>query len=1640
MADDSVAESIRDIQCQRLSTYQNNDKRITQDAKYEESDRAEYTDRFIYELLQNAVDEMEGRSQRRVRFELSDGELLTANTGRPFDISDLEALSLITDTTKGGDEDSEGTIGHKGRGFTSVLSITNNPQVHSSTGLDAECDSQRTARFLRNKLSDDGKSWQGRVPTMAVPFETTRPSSVDNLINSGHETVFRLPLRDGIESEQIETALREKLQPETLACLPEIKQVVVETDRENWKYEINRKMWNGAADARIVTVQQSNKTDSSPTTNEQNYVFFDRTELEPPEELVGISDRLLADIGQLSASIGFPIEQTADGLGLAPMMDEYGRLRQPPIHVFLPTEDRSPIPALLNGLFHVSNARRRLSIPEIARENDSESVNTFLFKELATLVGTEVKTFVDETDTSIATLLRCLDITISEQSDEDDGVGRALREEFVDRLRNELGQIEIIPRLEKTATGEVLDDRNWIPPAQVVVPHTNERGTGTGTGSEGSDLGPLVALLYGPDEVDHSAVDGSGWFPRQSLLTPELTNILEAMGATALEPKHTPQLLDQIPDSRGILQHTKNDNRLTVDPILHAVGLTWLGLTGTKEKKLFKSACRESRVIPAGSQRTADDGRNYYRHIAEQGDLDLFLPPTRSVPSERLNNVALFPYELYYLPENLSKSKRARRQYLEGSFGTLLESVLNHNAFGFNEVYNRAIAPSLPGPNSAVTDELIPDDDATIVSLLLDLSKGGTPAVYDEETPLPYEHRSTTRYFNLCLLPLPNKRGEDWAHAHEVYFGEEWQPDIPSEDRIEDLFDAASIDRVPLLAPPDVFGIDADDEDALEEAKDFFRWLGVTGHVRVTPFFNPRARHRYGATRQLDAVPGSVVDTTSDTTRWQGIATLEDEVWQEYRTTIEARLEERARGTESFYIWQINRLEYLNELTTAAKSDEEVARQLLSHINRWWERLERFADASLALWTNKTFSARQDCLYKNEELESILPNLWLWELRHASWLPTEHGIRPPNESWLLSDSDAATLFSLTAEDDTRSLLPLVTDKEVREVLAHRDGLTRRLGIRQALERSSFNPADARAVTEALASLFDNNKKDAIRDRTQELRSTYARLGETFPGLTQSGEIAEKGWHPSETGLGEVELLCRQGDTYRFVSATQAYFVRDSAAAERYRNLDVPLFILHRDEAARFGAYFDMNDLEASIETSTTLGETRREETKKLVDEFLEDVAPAILCRLQATRESEQMRQQDIRRLQGFLQDLRLVDSLTIEHTLRTNDENFVRHNRDVYVKRTEGMSPDSIYVATDVTDVTEDEPIEALARALSLHLEFPDWEPLYVLLQRGPEPDPLIKHLRTTGAPYRPEVLEGNRRVLTGDQDIDGEPELEIGTIERSDDWDEKEDLDTPDDECVPAARQPQQNGGSQTQTRDQNKSLVPDPEQLEKVGPREKFDPEIMDGSSGGGGGSYDSGSGSSSSIVTADYIDRVDKFGMAATIQAERDRIADECENPEEYIHDIHTSDLYREAKDHKIAGAALERLEEETRITEPYPGFDIIVVSRDEKAMPERCIELKSSSKNIQRPSITWNEWKSAEDSWLRQRYYLYVARELQTGKSSESTLLQIQNPFERLQSRKRTRRTEEREVQVRLDRVNTESDQIMKQPIYWEEETD
>lgn len=77
------------------------------------------TERFVFELLQNADDQPEDSKLVNVKLKTLDENLLFLHTGKPFSEDDVESISSIGDSTK--KKDTEKT-GYKGIGFKSVFS------------------------------------------------------------------------------------------------------------------------------------------------------------------------------------------------------------------------------------------------------------------------------------------------------------------------------------------------------------------------------------------------------------------------------------------------------------------------------------------------------------------------------------------------------------------------------------------------------------------------------------------------------------------------------------------------------------------------------------------------------------------------------------------------------------------------------------------------------------------------------------------------------------------------------------------------------------------------------------------------------------------------------------------------------------------------------------------------------------------------------------------------------------------------------------------------------------------------------------------------------------------------------------------------------------------------------------------------------------------------------------------------------------------------------------------------------------------------------------------------------------------------------------------------------------------------------
>lgn len=86
------------------------------------------TERFVFELLQNADDQPKNGAMVKVKLKTLEENLLFLHTGKPFSEDDVESISSIGDSTK--KKDTEKT-GYKGIGFKSVFSDADTVYIDS---------------------------------------------------------------------------------------------------------------------------------------------------------------------------------------------------------------------------------------------------------------------------------------------------------------------------------------------------------------------------------------------------------------------------------------------------------------------------------------------------------------------------------------------------------------------------------------------------------------------------------------------------------------------------------------------------------------------------------------------------------------------------------------------------------------------------------------------------------------------------------------------------------------------------------------------------------------------------------------------------------------------------------------------------------------------------------------------------------------------------------------------------------------------------------------------------------------------------------------------------------------------------------------------------------------------------------------------------------------------------------------------------------------------------------------------------------------------------------------------------------------------------------------------------------------------
>ncbi|WP_416072145.1 DEAD/DEAH box helicase [Streptomyces sp. ME18-1-4] len=171
-----------------IPEHANGERRITQGG---------YGDRQLFELVQNAADEIAAEPGGSAHVVLTDTHLYCANEGTPVTPEGAETILRMSMSRKRG-----GQIGRFGVGVKSVLVVTDAPQFFSRTGSfgfdrDWAYTQIRSVPEVRARL---GEEFEAPVLRMARPLDEAAERATDPVLDellNWATTVVRLPLLDG---------------------------------------------------------------------------------------------------------------------------------------------------------------------------------------------------------------------------------------------------------------------------------------------------------------------------------------------------------------------------------------------------------------------------------------------------------------------------------------------------------------------------------------------------------------------------------------------------------------------------------------------------------------------------------------------------------------------------------------------------------------------------------------------------------------------------------------------------------------------------------------------------------------------------------------------------------------------------------------------------------------------------------------------------------------------------------------------------------------------------------------------------------------------------------------------------------------------------------------------------------------------------------------------------------------------------------------------------------------------------------------------------------------------------------------------------------------------------------------------------
>jgi len=934
--DSTEAPCVTDLRESRLNTYRERPGDISSHYTGEGENEEGYYGRFAYELIQNADDALGDTSDSdnpyKARFELRTGanpSLIVANTGPPIDEDDARALTAIGGTTKR-DADRKATIGHKGRGFSAVLEITDRPYVFS-TDVSFMFDRDRSRNRIESvvtELNDWDMDDVAGIPLMRLPFAPNhRPDRVEKLLEDDHNTVFYFPLHEKAVPA-VKDAL-ESLDDQTALFLNNLKRLEIDIDNTQTTWRIGRHDSNlEAIESSVDTVKI--RRDDGQGRSETGFLRLTRDSVPVGDNTRGISNNTWGDLSETQVSVAVRRETREDGTHLLPVRNE------PMVHVFLPTEERSPVPLLVNGAFDSDLARKSIDIT-----THNTDYNRFLIRKAAEIIAADLATLARETATTATEFLSCVDFTTWRDPDSRDRF--TYRDELIRGLQDELPDVPCVP---VAGNG---DEQSYLTPSETLIPSV--------LGGARDSMRDFITN-YGNREVTVETDDEvvTGYFPNANLLAAEfdyVPPVLETLGAAEFSVEHLPSLLPELPEKWfRIDRYPPGPQQRAIDPVIELVTAVWSHLNDDAQETFAVLAKRHA-LIPVG---TPDSDGTVKRVRAVE--TELYRPRKDSDIDVDVPGVQ-FITEYVYRPRGQLGSTANPPAVQQRQ--SVINQVWRPDKFQFEELVRSTVATRQPQP-----DQETPEVTIKLLALLRELGSETANPDY----PLPLRDRYEAQPLHrLCRLPVPTTDG-DWEPACRVYFSDEWLPD-DRQHSVEELFNLAEIDAPTLVSPDELKNqleqefLTGEDEFSQDSWYVFFQWIGVSPHLRLKPFFAPNEQRQFSET-----VAEGGVNRPSNGGSILG--NLDDEEWTDYKAHLESALDEMAAGRRDYdSIYRVNSFEYWDQLKRAARRDTAVGQRLVDHLISWWKPvLSSHRGTTLATHDYDGFGRRNSNAPSDDELRS----------------------------------------------------------------------------------------------------------------------------------------------------------------------------------------------------------------------------------------------------------------------------------------------------------------------------------------------------------------------------------------------------------------------------------------------------------------------------------------------------------------------------------------------------------------------------------------------------------------------------------------------------------------------------------------------